>query len=479
MTVKPQRIRDPVHNLIEFGTGQLERSLWGVIQTPPFQRLRRIRQLGFSELVFPGATHTRFAHSLGVFHIARLLMQVIQEHLEYNHRPVDEHQMQIALAAALLHDVGHGMFSHAFEIVGKEFDLPMAKHEHVSAEIIRKTEISQALMPCGNSFAEEVATLVGKKGPGNLYDAVVSSQFDADRLDYMQRDRLMTGVRSSGVDQKWLIANLEVQAVPTGADDSEGEAIETLILGPKAMQTAESYLLSLFHLYPNVYLHKSTRGVEQLFTALIRRLIRLERGEQSEQIGLPVNHPIRRFINSPDKLDHALALDDGVFWGAIPMLIEAQDDETKQLARALNGRHLLKCIDIRQRLTLEMPRKPGEKHSQYVARVNEKITTVTDNLRQWVKDHEHERSRVMLDTYSRPPYKRYQDSDTPLNRVLIRTGAKDLGDLADHSSVIAGAQPFQINRAYVFRDDKHTETMVENEIRTSLGGKKSTPKVSL
>ncbi len=82
----------------------------------------------------------------------------------------------------------------------------------------------------------------------------------------------------------------------------------------------------------------------------------------------------------------------------------------------------------------------------------------------------------MLDAYSRPPYKRYQDSDTPLNRVLIRTGANNLGDLADHSSVIAAAQPFEINRAYIFRDDKEAEAMVENEIRTSLQKKKSSRK---
>jgi hypothetical protein len=278
VTPRSQRIRDPVHNLIEFGTDQFEQTLWQIVQTPPFQRLRRIRQLGFSEFVFPGATHTRFAHSLGVFHIARQLMRIIEKHIDDSRHVFGEHQAKVALAAALLHDVGHGMFSHAFEAIGKEFGLTMAEHEHLSAVIIRETEIADALSkPLGKGFADEVAALVGQKGPGNLYDAVVSSQFDADRLDYMQRDRLMTGVRSSGVDPTWLIANLEVHEVPTGADDSTTGTIETLILGPKAAQTAESYLLSLFHLYPNVYLHKATRGAELLFGALIRRLIRLDR----------------------------------------------------------------------------------------------------------------------------------------------------------------------------------------------------------
>ena len=254
MTIlRPQRIRDPVHNLIEFSTQQFEHTLWRVIQTRPFQRLRRIRQLGFSEFVFPGATHTRFAHSIGVFHVARSLMSVIRRHIVADSaRQFGEYQATVALAAALVHDVGHGMFSHAFESVGKSMNLAMAKHENVSEAIIRDSEITQALHDLGSGFANDVATLIGRKEPGNLYDAVVSSQFDADRLDYMQRDRLMSGVQSSGIDLTWLLSNLEIASVRTGADDEATGSVETLVLGPKAVQTAESYVLSLFHLYPNV-----------------------------------------------------------------------------------------------------------------------------------------------------------------------------------------------------------------------------------
>jgi hypothetical protein len=100
---KPQRMRDPVHNLVEFSTDQFEHTLWRVIQTPPFQRLRRIRQLGFSEFVFPGATHTRFAHSIGVFHVARALMRVIRRHIDSDStRQFGDYQAKVALAAALL-----------------------------------------------------------------------------------------------------------------------------------------------------------------------------------------------------------------------------------------------------------------------------------------------------------------------------------------------------------------------------------------
>jgi uncharacterized protein len=98
-----QRIRDPVHDLIEFSPSELERTLWKVLQSRAFQRLRRVKQLGFSDLVYPGASHSRFAHSIGVFHTARQLMDVVRRHVSERH----DSKEQRALAAALVHDLGH------------------------------------------------------------------------------------------------------------------------------------------------------------------------------------------------------------------------------------------------------------------------------------------------------------------------------------------------------------------------------------
>lgn len=471
--VKTQRIRCPVHNLIEFrGNDQLERTLWRVIQTPPFQRLRRIRQLGFSEFVFPGATHTRFAHSLGVFHVARSLMQVIERHVKASGHAFGEHQARVALAAALLHDVGHGMFSHAFEPIGKALNLPLAKHERVSEMLIRDSEITAELRrDFGSGFADDVATLVGRDGPSNLYDAVVSSQFDADRLDYMQRDRLMTGVQSSGVDPTWLLANLEVATVPTGADDDATGEVETLILGPKAARTAESYVLGLFHLYPNVYLHKTTRGAEMLFGALIRRLLRLGREGHTAKSGLPGNHPLTRFVEDTGKLAHVQALDDSVFWGALPMMAEAEDDQIKRLAVCLRERRLAGCIDIRLRVEAQLARREGEPHVEHQARIALACAHIESALQTRSAEAPEGPERILTDSYSRPPYKRYQDSKTPLNRILISAGpGRKPQDMADLSPMIGSAEPFHICRAYVFRGDAEAAQVVENEIRTEIEG---------
>jgi uncharacterized protein len=347
--IKPQRIRDPLHDLIEFDAGQFEHMLWRVIQTPPFQRLRRIRQLGFSEFVFPGATHTRFNHSVGVFHVTRQLMRLIRRHVGASGRQFKDHQAHVALAAALVHDVGHGMFSHAFEKVGKALNLPLAHHETVSERFIRESEITEEFeREFGVGFADQVANVISAGKPGNLYDSVVSSQFDADRLDYMRRDRMMTGVESSGIDATWLSANLEVASVRTGADDEAAGSVETLILGPKSFYAAENYQLSLFQLYPNVYFHQATKAAERVFSALMLRLVGLVRDGDGDRTGLSSRHPIRRFVEEPDKLSNVLALDDTVFWGALPMMIEADDPAVADNASRLWRRHLPKCVDVRQ-----------------------------------------------------------------------------------------------------------------------------------
>jgi HD superfamily phosphohydrolase len=170
------------------------------------------------------------------------------------------------------------MFSHAFEKVGKALSLPLARHETVSERLIRESEIAGEFeREFGVGFADQVANAISAGKPGNLYDSVVSSQFDADRLDYVHRDRIMTGVESSGIDATWLSANLEVASVPTGADDEAAGSVETLILGPKSFYAAENYVLSLFQLYPTVYFHKATKAAERVFSALMLRVVNLVR----------------------------------------------------------------------------------------------------------------------------------------------------------------------------------------------------------
>ena len=190
-SMKLQRVRDPLYNLIEFREERVDDLLWQIIQTEAFQRLRRIKQLGFSEFVYPGATHTRFAHSLGVFHLARRLIEIIDVKLKKRGSPTSNNaEKDAALCAALLHDLGHGPFSHAFEEVGKKFQLASVNHESITDKLIREGEIGVILDRYYKGFRNNVAAAIGEHS--DIYSSVVSGQFDADRLDYMQRDRMMT-----------------------------------------------------------------------------------------------------------------------------------------------------------------------------------------------------------------------------------------------------------------------------------------------
>lgn len=471
---KPQRIRDPLHNLIEFNSDHFEHTLWQVIQTSPFQRLRRIKQLGFSEFVFPGATHTRFAHSLGVFHTSRLLMDVIRKYVSTHQQQYRDPQANHALTAALLHDVGHGMFSHAFEAIGKEFGWPMAKHEEVSQRLIREGEIADLLdKEFGKGYAGNVADIIAQGIPDNLYGSVVSSQFDADRLDYMQRDRLMTGVQSSGVDLTWLLANLEVAEVQTGADETSTGSVETLVLGPKAAQAAESYVLGLFHLYPNVYLHKTTRGAEVLFQALMRRIVYLNTNGLSEKTGLSARHPILRFVSDPTVLNNALLLDDAVFWGALPLFLEADDEEIRRLSSSLRDRHMCSCVDLRSRVEAQLPVVIEERRDKRIARTKIICDDIVAELKKINEEAVGKPARFLIDQYVRNPYKRFQDSRTQLNQILIRLSPDKVTDMAELSPVIAHAEPFSVCRVYTFRDDTEAHGVIENIMRTKIqeGGK--------
>ena len=468
---KPQRIRDPLHNLIEFDSGQFEQTLWQVIQTSPFQRLRRVRQLGFSELVFPGANHTRFAHSIGAYEVARRLMRIIERHIVNSGDQVREHQKQVALAAALVHDVGHGMFSHAFEEVGKKLKLKMAEHEHVSDLLIREGEISAAFAELGSGFANDVAAVIGRGRPGNLYDAVVASQFDADRLDYMQRDRLMTGVQNSGIDFVWLMNNLEVGEIPIGSDEEQSGTIQTFMINPKAIHAAETYVLALFQLYPTVYFHKATRGAEKLFSTIMMRIINLVQDDSTEKTGLPNNHSIVRFAREPEKIDNALALDDTVFWGVLPMLREAEDPLVSDFANRLWARRLMKCIDVKQKIVAELGANHGTNADDVVEdenRFTRVAVSVKESIDDWLISKKTAIPKLLIDEAERHPYKRFQESKGPLNQISIRSESGEILDMSEASPVVTSLKPFSLFRVYHDRNDEEVPTLVDQTIRDKV-----------
>ncbi len=445
---KSQRVRDPVHNLIEFDGGDFEQTCWKVLQTRPMQRLRRVKQLGFSEYTYPGASHTRLSHSIGVFHTARLLAEVVRKSLGNDH--YRQSDAQIAIAAALVHDVGHGPFSHAFEDALKKLKKGR-KHELRTRQIMQTDEMQEAFEDYPE-LPEQIADLIEAEFPTNIYASIVSSQMDADRLDYMRRDRMMSGTQQSGIDFDWLLSNLEVQKVPVGQDGKFVRKAYTFVINEKAVVAAEGYIFSLLYLYKNVYFHKTTRGLEKIFTALVFRIAELVQEGSEEKAGLHSTHPLVRFLRDVEDIENFLALDDTVVLGSLNSMSLAPDGAVAELAIRLRDRKIYKCIDVTNRMmrSFGLPKEDddadaqaarGAEAARRVARVAEMVaergllTQMADNVPLFLED-----------TAPRSPYKRV-DSSRLFSRIHVAAG-KDLHDLAEMSPAVNSLSDYKAYRLY-------------------------------
>lgn len=242
-------IRDPLHNNIRLDP--LAREL---IETPAFQRLRYVRQLGLAFLVYPGATHTRFEHALGTYHLARRSLTLLGEENGLARVPADE--CAIVTAAALLHDLGHYPFSHALEEIGA------MHHEEVARAIIGGGEIGAILTRhLGKDAPARIIALVRGESKSPL-QRLISGSLDLDKLDYLRRDALMCGVSYGDIDVDRLLNSLVL------VDDRESGGL-TVAIAEKGLSALESLLFAKYQMYRNVYWHHAIRSA----TAMYKRLV--------------------------------------------------------------------------------------------------------------------------------------------------------------------------------------------------------------
>jgi HD superfamily phosphohydrolase len=314
--VKAKVFRDPVHDLIYFTP--VDRWLVDVIASKEFQRLRRIRQLGLAHLAYPGAEHSRFVHSLGVFDVARrMIRKLLHRHSEDPAiREELAQNMKTIKTAALLHDLGHGPFSHVFERAFGDNGGSLPKHDEWTCRILRDMdpdiEVSASLRKQGISI-DDVCSLISDDEPPPrepyLRD-IVSSQLDADRVDYLMRDSLMTGSRYGLFDAEWIL-NALVIAEPRIGDRS----VKKLCLdASKGTGAIEGLLFARLQMYHYVYGHKTTRAYEAELVQTLRLAMRL-----STQLPDETPAPVRTVLEKKGALTNKeyLLLDDEVMWWAI------------------------------------------------------------------------------------------------------------------------------------------------------------------
>ena len=312
---KKKIINDPVYGFISINND----ILFDVIQHPYFQRLRHIKQLGLTNFVYPGALHTRFHHALGAMHLMGKALDILRtKGVEITHQEYEAAQLTI-----LLHDIGHGPFSHALE----HSFFPTIKHESLSYLFIK-----ELIEHFGNRL--ELALQIFRDSyPRKFFHQLVSSQLDIDRLDYLTRDSFFTGVKEGSISADRIISMLTV-------------VNDQLIVEEKGIYSIENFLQARRLMFWQVYLHKTSIGAERMLVNLIQRAQYLVKaGEKlicshSLQLFLSNEFTIEDFLVDKSLLSSYGELDDNDIWGAIKLWKNHSDFILSHLSICLLQRNL-------------------------------------------------------------------------------------------------------------------------------------------
>lgn len=314
---KRKIINDPVHGFINIPTD----TVFDLIEHPYFQRLRRIKQLGLTHLVYPGALHTRFHHSIGSMY---LITEAVNT-LKTKGIHISKEEEQAVSIAILLHDIGHGPFSHALE--------------NTIVENISHEDISEILMHKLNDNSENVLSLaieIFKNSYNKKFlHQLVSSQLDVDRLDYLKRDSFYTGVSEGVISTDRIIKMLNV------ADDE-------LVIEEKGIYSVENFIISRRLMYWQVYLHKTVIAAENLLVKILNRALELAH-EGQKLFATPAFEYFlynrcskEHFINDPNTLNHFVSLDDFDIQTSIKVWCNHSDYVLATLCNMLTNRKLYK-----------------------------------------------------------------------------------------------------------------------------------------
>lgn len=314
-TNKLKILNDPIYGFITIPNSLI----FDIIEHPYFQRLRRVTQMGFSNLVYPGANHTRFHHAIGCMH----LMQKAVNVLRYKEVGILKNEANALYIAILLHDIGHGAFSHALEhsIVNG------ISHEEISLKFMKKLneEFDGKL-----SLAIEIFEGKYKR---KFFNQLISSQLDIDRLDYLKRDSFYTGVTEGNIGSDRLIAMMNV------CDDE-------LVIEKKGIYSVEKFLIARRLMYWQVYLHKTGLAAENMLVNILKRAKELA----LQNVELPATKTMRYFlynqITNENFTDNTLnifaTLDDYDVLSAIKEWMNHSDIVLSELSRMIINRNLLK-----------------------------------------------------------------------------------------------------------------------------------------
>ena len=365
--VSAKIINDPVFGFIRVPRGLM----LDIVRHPAFYRLSRIKQLGGANIVYPGAQHTRFQHSLGAFHLMGKAIQSLQQKGHF----IFDSEAEAVQAAILLHDIGHGPFSHVLE--------------HTLIHGVSHEDISLMVMEQMNEEFRGQLTLAIKifkdEYPKRFLHQLISSQLDMDRLDYLKRDAFFTGVNEANIGSSRIIDMLDM------VDDQ-------LVVDKKGIYSIENYLVSRRLMYWQVYLHKTFVAAEHVMINALLRAKELARqahtspGSQSSSADVPLfaspalkffllNDIDREaFVNNPDCLRHYLTLDDNDIWSAMKVWCEHPDPILSLLSRDFVHRNIFRIEISDQPVSEERKQEKLQELSQRYGITLDEATYLTSSI---------------------------------------------------------------------------------------------------
>ena len=409
----PERIyRDPVHNIIRLQTDSDEGELMmRLIDTGEFQRLRRIKQLGLGVYTYQGAEHSRFTHLLGAFHLMTRVLDRLSERYA-----ISSADRIAARAAALLHDVGHGSFSHVMEKVLS------FHHERWTVDVIlnESSEIGTLLRSHSPDLPAKVASIIeGTFQPAALAQ-LVSSQLDVDRMDYLLRDSLMTGAKYGIYDLEWIINALAID-----------ETADRIYVEARGVYAVEEYLQARYYMFRQVYFHRTLRSAEAVLRSIIRRTLQLfdEGQEVWHATGTAFEKILRR---EPLTITEHLQIDDSDFMFHVKQWQRSSDYILSDLSRRFIARRLFKAID------LDMP---NEQKGEFLAAARSVVERAGFN-----PDYYFIEDRAS----DVPYYKHYAaEKAEPKTHIYVESGyaSPRIREISEVSNVARGLQyPYELHR---------------------------------
>ena len=314
--------RDPVHNYITVN----HPVIYDLINSKEFQRLRRVKQVSTTVFTFHGAEHSRFSHCLGVYEIARRVTEIFDAKFP---EIWDSNENLLTMVAALLHDVGHGAYSHTFE---KLFD---TDHEAITQEIITSpdTEVNAILRGVSPDFPENVASVINHTYHNKQVVQLISSQIDCDRMDYLLRDSYYSGARYGQFDLTRILSVIR----PTA---------DGIVFEYNGMHAVEDYIVSRFQMYMQVYFHPASRAMEVLLQNLLKRAKYLYHIDS--HFFKKTSPNLIPFLTNQASLADYLSLDDGVMNTYFQAWMAAEDDILADLASRFVNRKVFKSVTFEE-----------------------------------------------------------------------------------------------------------------------------------